>query len=41
VRKVKLSERILGAVIVLAAVKAIPPVATVTASGDRKESVLI
>jgi hypothetical protein len=41
VRKVQLSERILGAVIVPAAVKAMPPVATVTASGDRKERVLV
>jgi hypothetical protein len=40
-RKVQLSERMLGGVIVPAAVKAMPPVATVTASGNRKEGVLV
>ena len=37
VGNVQLSERMLGAVIVSVAVKAMPPVATVTALGDRKE----
>ena len=39
--EVQLSERMLGAVIVSVAVKAMPPVATITVIGDRKERVRV